>query len=566
MHEDRVITGHINPIWNDDFKKFNYIKQDVTDEEKEKWRNLGYDYVKNFTGWMYDSRNPMPKWLRTFRRTFGLIKQTYTFYKMKTLEIMPPHVDHFNTYIKINNVKYKDVYRIVVMLEDWKPGHYFELNGEGYVNWKAGDWFMWNSDVPHAASNIGVEDRYTLQITGAKLPMGTINEVFFGNFLDISDSDYDLYFRESIVYELDNIGPFVIHMTNGEIKELKDITHTKENVDYLNKTGITFYLYEPLCEYLEGEKFNRGFYSEFDENVDINKFRAWELDSILDYANRNNLTNITVKTGNFNVKKYFPYYNKLKLTTDDLFLRTLNTYKYTGNIRNFKFDKKFINLNWRYTDHRNLISSFMADKSCFLSWYFSKDFDEFYKIKGFNFDSWSKKYPKYFNILKEGNLLVKEKGPFVLDHTFRKYDNDDLWPVVDTLKKYETPATYNKDNKTLSDFYNRSFLDVVTETRFFQPTSNISEKILQPIQYLRPFIVVAPPYTLKYLKTFGFKTFDKFFDESYDEETDHGERLIKIFNTIEFINQLDSRQTLNMFLKMIPILQHNLNLYKKIFN
>ena len=53
-----------------------------------------------------------------------------------------------------------------------EPGHYFEFDGEAVANWKAGDYVMWQADVPHAASNIGTEDRYTLQITGT--PMNKI--------------------------------------------------------------------------------------------------------------------------------------------------------------------------------------------------------------------------------------------------------------------------------------------------------------------------------------------------------------------------------------------------------
>jgi nitrite reductase/ring-hydroxylating ferredoxin subunit len=52
------------------------------------------------------------------------------------------------------------------MMEDWKPGHYLEVSGKGFVNWGAGDYFMWKNFCPHAAANIGIEDRYTLQITG----------------------------------------------------------------------------------------------------------------------------------------------------------------------------------------------------------------------------------------------------------------------------------------------------------------------------------------------------------------------------------------------------------------
>ena len=56
--------------------------------------------------------------------------------------------------------------RVLVFLEDWKSGHYFELDGIPIVNWKAGDYYQWTGATKHMASNIGVDDRYTLQLTG----------------------------------------------------------------------------------------------------------------------------------------------------------------------------------------------------------------------------------------------------------------------------------------------------------------------------------------------------------------------------------------------------------------
>lgn len=166
MQESLISIGHIDRIWNNEHHSFPYVKQPITDEEINTWRGQGYDYIKSFTGAMYDNRNPLPDWVDQLSDKFGLVKQTYTFYRMQTLEIMPPHSDHYRTYCRLNNVEPNSVCRVVLMLEDWKPGHYFELNGKGYVNWKAGDWFKWKSTTSHAASNIGIEDRYTLQITG----------------------------------------------------------------------------------------------------------------------------------------------------------------------------------------------------------------------------------------------------------------------------------------------------------------------------------------------------------------------------------------------------------------
>jgi len=51
-------------------------------------------------------------------------------------------------------------------LEDWKSGHYFEGMGNPVTQWRAGDAVEWDYDTPHMAANIGLEPRYTLQITG----------------------------------------------------------------------------------------------------------------------------------------------------------------------------------------------------------------------------------------------------------------------------------------------------------------------------------------------------------------------------------------------------------------
>ncbi len=184
----RIEKGHVSKFWNDKFKSLPYNRQPITREEISHWRSQGYDYVKSFSGSMYDNRNPMPNWIANLKFLFGMYNQTYTFYKMDTLEIMPTHSDHFNTYCKLNNTTSDNVERVILMLEDWKPGHYFELDGVGYVNWKAGDWFKWRGDVPHAASNIGIEPRYTLQITGTTIMQGQMNKLFHRNVPNTLDN------------------------------------------------------------------------------------------------------------------------------------------------------------------------------------------------------------------------------------------------------------------------------------------------------------------------------------------------------------------------------------------
>jgi hypothetical protein len=158
-------TGSIKNNWPDDLN-FSWLRQPLKDSEISLWNSQGYS-VKNYSGLMYDNKNPMPDWIYDIGNNFTNLKnKTYTIYQMNTCDIMPTHVDHYETYCKIFKVDRSQVLRIIVFLKDWMPGHYFEISRTGIVNWKKGDWVMWDCDEPHAAANIGVEPRYTLQITG----------------------------------------------------------------------------------------------------------------------------------------------------------------------------------------------------------------------------------------------------------------------------------------------------------------------------------------------------------------------------------------------------------------
>ena len=159
--------GTIDICWCDSYKGLPFEREPIQEYEIRKWRMMGYTH-DNFSGKMYSSRNPMPDWVNDVAEDLGLAKCGFVIYKMSTLEIMPVHTDHYNTYCSVFDVDRSDVLRTIVFLEDWKPGHYSEIDGVGITNWVAGDYIQWKTDVPHAAANIGIEPRYTLQITGIK--------------------------------------------------------------------------------------------------------------------------------------------------------------------------------------------------------------------------------------------------------------------------------------------------------------------------------------------------------------------------------------------------------------
>ena len=157
-----------NRIIQNDFLSFEYIKKPIKVEELEKWRAQGYTH-KSFSGSMYGGKNEMPSWTDSVAAQVGLKNCGFVFYRMNQLDIMPPHIDHFDTYCRVFNVDRNDVFRAIVFLEDWKPGHYFEYDNKGLVNWKQGDYVIYSTNTLHAASNIGIDPRYTLQVTGTKI-------------------------------------------------------------------------------------------------------------------------------------------------------------------------------------------------------------------------------------------------------------------------------------------------------------------------------------------------------------------------------------------------------------
>lgn len=121
--------------------------------------------------------------------------------------------------------------------------------------------------------------------------------------------------------------------------------------------------------------------------------------------------------------------------------------------------------------------------------------------------------------------------------------------------------TYSRQDLTgkIDNFYNDFFLEVVLETVFDYPHVFISEKTLKPLLFKTPFILFGASGTLDYLKKHGFKTFDNFWDESYDSETDPHLRFLKCCELVRKIVSKPTTELEIMYQAMLPILEHNQN-------
>ena len=111
----------------------------------------------------------------------------------------------------------------------------------------------------------------------------------------------------------------------------------------------------------------------------------------------------------------------------------------------------------------------------------------------------------------------------------------------------------NDDLETLS----LGLFHIVTETIFYDKKLHLTEKIFKPIVARRPFLLVSAPGNLAYLKSYGFQTFDRWIDESYDLEENHDQRLTKIVGELDKLCKLSESELMNMYTEMQEILEYN---------
>jgi hypothetical protein len=170
MTQHEILKYHIHKFWDDEFKQLNYVNEHFNDiENTQRWLSQGY--ANKFTGDMCDMRSSQPTWNQQFVNIYeqmGWKNIGTSYYRMSTCTVLPTHGDLYLRYIELFKLQGQEhrIRRAIVFLEDWKSGHYAEYNSTAKVDWRAGDVVEWCYDAPHMAANLGLEPRYTLQITG----------------------------------------------------------------------------------------------------------------------------------------------------------------------------------------------------------------------------------------------------------------------------------------------------------------------------------------------------------------------------------------------------------------
>lgn len=133
---------------------------------------------------------------------------------------------------------------------------------------------------------------------------------------------------------------------------------------------------------------------------------------------------------------------------------------------------------------------------------------------------------------------------------YRKELVNKLTPMADQVE-----YNWSNTNFVSSDFSAKivpedaviSAIHIVSETVFDDRKIHLTEKIFKPIVMCQPFVLFAGPGSLEYLRSYGFKTFDSVWDESYDYETNSKARfdqIIKLITDLYRQDDVEFKQTL----------------------
>jgi hypothetical protein len=103
-----------------------------------------------------------------------------------------------------------------------------------------------------------------------------------------------------------------------------------------------------------------------------------------------------------------------------------------------------------------------------------------------------------------------------------------------------------------------SLLYLVTETVATGRRHHLTEKTFKPIALGMPFIIVGTRGSLKYLRSYGFRTFEGIWDESYDLAEDDV-RIERIGNLLSSLDKLSIEAKQNLFAQAQEVIEHNWN-------
>ena len=148
------------------------------------------------------------------------------------------------------------------------------------------------------------------------------------------------------------------------------------------------------------------------------------------------------------------------------------------------------------------------------------------------------------------SIAINDKS-FLMLMNYQRPHRDQIWDriqpyLADALYSYRAIGIEAADDISRDDprwqrhlnpeWYNRTKYSLVVETGVNSRPMIHSEKVLKPMAFKHPMIVWGPPGYLKWVRSWGFKTFGHCIDETYDNIQDNQRRLDTLIQEISRLN------------------------------
>jgi len=164
-------------------------------------------------------------------------------------------------------------------------------------------------------------------------------------------------------------------------------------------------------------------------------------------------------------------------------------------------------------------------------------------------------------MLRDANARLREHMTNFIKQLPLHLDPDDIKLNLNTgaditRGDWETPYE-------ILPYYNSIFMDIVCETWHEGQCFLPNEKTGRPIIARTPFIAYAGKDFLKNLKKLGFKTFDRWWSEEYDDH-EGVQRIQYMLKEIKKISRYHVDRLKEIQQEMMPVLEHNYKIIKSL--
>ena len=124
--------------------------------------------------------------------------------------------------------------------------------------------------------------------------------------------------------------------------------------------------------------------------------------------------------------------------------------------------------------------------------------------------------------------------------------------------------SHNDHSLSVDHLFTDSYWNIIMET-YLDASGGVflTEKTFKPIKFGQPFVILGTQHSLEMLKEQGYKTYDAWVDERYDQEKDIRQRWYAVLEIVREISKMSLSELHNQHVSMTSTILHNQAWFKR---